>query len=396
MYFLIGTNGEIEVSMERCGKNLYKVKFDAINLILDPLEQFPEIDPIEIQLLYNSGVPWSHFDDYSFIHHNNEDELLDNDRVVVWDKYSKIISGVVPDSIDIVNSSYSFCLMSSKERTDWQNPGGNTTSEPSLRLKNVGNYLVKNAHLYYYFSADVYPNIIPDIQDHADKATVHIETLDSNYYAVHISFENIDLYPGDSIEGINFELSNTDLSPWDYKDDPSFLGSDTLINNINILVLDENANRLGGMNLDEIKGQLSFAPEALELSSDSAVSSPKIRLFNGGIRSIESFKVYYYFTTENGKDPICDVIDAPGCLISVEHIQDDQYRIVYECTGVHVQPGGYFPNSGGMIVELHYNDMSDWDRSNDYSAEEIENTWSTGYKIVIEDMDGKLIWGEYP
>ena len=113
--------------------------------------------------------------------------------------------------------------------------------------------------------------------------------------------------------------------------------------------------------------------------------------------TLESFRIYYYFSTEDGEVPVCDVISALGCVVTVENISGNQYRVVYECVDANLEPGEeYFPNSDGIIVELHYDDMNDWDSSNDYSAEVLDNSWTDTKRIVVEDMSRNVLWGEKP
>lgn len=40
--------------------------------------------------------------------------------------------------------------------------------------------------------------------------------------------------------------------------------------------------------------------------------------------------------------------------------------------------------------------MNDWDSSNDYSAEGLDNLWNDTKRIVVEDISGNVLWGEKP
>ena len=121
-----------------------------------------------------------------------------------------------------------------------------------------------------------------------------------------------------------------------------------------------------------------------------------VRIRNNGEVTINPVKVYYYFTVEGGKTPICDDWDTPGCSVNLEHISCDNYRIVFDCSEMNLEPGDYFPNQYGLVVGLHYEDWSDWDRSNDYSHPGEESDYVEAYKIVVEESDGTVLWGEHP
>lgn len=388
----------IPVTMEKCTGNIYKVLFNASGVVLEPGGTFPDSGLMEFDLSYFTGTPWNNNDDYSFIHYGEDETLRNNLHIVVRDTSGRIISGYAPDSAAIRRMSLPACVVFSKERADWNVP--QVLTRPSLALENNGSSEISEIQLHYYFKTSSLPVLTVDLQEYADSAVVTLDTLGEEFYAVRIAFWGIILHPGDRIDGINFEISNLDAALWDFQDDPSFVGSDTLVSSPKILALGGDLNRIWGMYLNEIAE--SYGPfyvwlEASESSVVPEISRPRIRLLNEGTDTLKSFKIYYYFSTEDSRIPVCDVISAPGCSVRVENLSADQYRIVFECIDANIPPGeDYFPDDSGIIVELKYGDMTRWERSNDYSAEGLCEFWSDTKRIVVEDMSGKVLWGVKP
>jgi hypothetical protein len=366
---------------------------------LYPVQTFPPSSPVEFQLYYQSDEPWNYLDDYSYTY-SEEDSLDAGLNIVVRDTSGRVVSGIEPDSAAIERMGLSLCEVYSRERSDWDAEGGNTVSQPSLTLVNAGSAMLENAHLYYFFTTLREPQLRVYWMEQMDKATVTLDTLELGQYAVHVFYRGINLHPGDRVDHIEFELNNADWSMWNYEDDPSFTGSDSLSINHGVLVLDENANRLWGIQPSEYYDSTDVTP-ALSLSAKEEsmypdLSSPRVRIKNTGTVTLQSFRIYYYFTTENGNIPVCDAWDAPGCAVSIEDLGAGQYRIVYECVDANIEPGDYFPNIYGSVVGLHYTDWSSWDRLNDYSAQGLVNAWSESQNIVVEDLSGSVLWGAHP
>jgi hypothetical protein len=361
-------------------------------------------------------------DDYSFIapdsgdslHPEYSDSLLDNMKIVVRDTSGAVISGIEPDSAAIKKMALSYCSAYSMERANWDEPDGNTLTQPTLALVNEGSNVVENAHLYYFFATSGEPVVTADLQEKVDKATVYLDIMGHedtlNRYAVHIAYRGIELHPEDRINGINFEIRNSDGSLWNYQADPSFLCSDTslcddtLVYNANILILDDEGNRLGGMHPGDFSSDTGSMTDIILEASDSSsdyVSRPKVRILNSGDDTLQSFRIYYYFEVERGSHVSLGVPNPPvGCTVNLEQLVGSKYRLVYACSNVNVFPNDTFPGIAGITVELRQYNISGnynfWDRNNDYSAQGLDSGWRETENIVVKDLEGNIVWGIEP
>ncbi|KMQ49621.1 RHS repeat-associated core domain protein [Chitinispirillum alkaliphilum] len=97
------------------------------------------------------------------------------------------------------------------------------------------------------------------------------------------------------------------------------------------------------------------------------ISNPRIYLHNTGTETLTSLHYYYYFSTENGNVPMIMRDFLPVETATIEHVSGDLYRVKYSVSGVAVAPGGYLPENGSNVIGLHYNDWSEWDKTNDFS-----------------------------
>ncbi len=108
-----------------------------------------------------------------------------------------------------------------------------------------------------------------------------------------------------------------------------------------------------------------------DASHEKNISKPRIYIENTGNEPISDFYYLYYFTTEDGLEPIIENYYTPNQSISLVHLGGDKYAVRYDCNGITLQPGEIFPGPDGNCVGIHY---SNWeplikrnDRSNNFS-----------------------------
>ncbi|MBN1756851.1 MAG: cadherin-like domain-containing protein, partial [Chitinispirillaceae bacterium] len=132
-----------------------------------------------------------------------------------------------------------------------------------------------------------------------------------------------------------------------------------------------------------------------EAMSNPVASNPRMYLVNTSNEVISNCRIEYYFTTENGKAPLLDLYYVANAKVTLASRGNGDYTIVYDLTGISLSPGAVFPNPGGMVVGLHYNDWSTVDVTNDYS-----NNRATYFKengnICVYDSDNRLLGGIKP
>jgi len=95
-----------------------------------------------------------------------------------------------------------------------------------------------------------------------------------------------------------------------------------------------------------------------EAVNESNITKPRIYIKNIGSESISNFYLCYYFTTENGGNPILDDYYTPNSSVSIENLGGGDYLIKYDFSGVTLYPGSIVPTADGNVVGLHYNDWS--------------------------------------
>jgi RHS repeat-associated protein len=119
-----------------------------------------------------------------------------------------------------------------------------------------------------------------------------------------------------------------------------------------------------------------------EALTESNMSKPRIYIQNTGTVALNDVKIYYYFTTENGKTPLLENYYSPGFSIALLPVSGDNYKIEYILTGT-LGVGEITPDIAGSSVGLHYNTWDAWDKTNDYSnsqsASFSENTLISVY-----------------
>lgn len=130
-----------------------------------------------------------------------------------------------------------------------------------------------------------------------------------------------------------------------------------------------------------------------EALSESNISKVRIYIQNTGTETIDSFSYRYYFTTENGLPPCVQDYYTPNEQITLVPYGSGYY-IQYTVTNANLIPGGLLPHSSGNIVGLHYNDWSNWDKTNDFS-ENMSSNFVENQNIPFY-YNGTKIYGNEP
>lgn len=131
--------------------------------------------------------------------------------------------------------------------------------------------------------------------------------------------------------------------------------------------------------LSEISAIVYSKEDALR---EKNISKPRIYIENTGSEPISNFYYLYYFTAEDGLEPIIESYYTPNQSISLVHLGGDKFAVRYDCNGISLQPGDIFPGPDGNCVGIHY---SNWeplvkrnDRSNNFS-----NNFQPNEKIAV-------------
>lgn len=130
--------------------------------------------------------------------------------------------------------------------------------------------------------------------------------------------------------------------------------------------------------------------------SEKNTSRPRIVVVNVGQKTINGFKVAYYFTADPARVPVVD-LDYPNYPVKIEHLGGDNWRFVLDLSNVALKPQTAHPNKDGYQIRLHYFKYDeDWNHRYDYSA-----NYNIGYpkindKIVVYDLNDNILWGVPP
>lgn len=128
---------------------------------------------------------------------------------------------------------------------------------------------------------------------------------------------------------------------------------------------------------------------------ETNTSRPRILIANSSDKNINGFKVAYYFTADSARIPIVEV-DYPQIPIIVEHLGSDNWRFILDASDSILKAKSVFPNLDGWQIRIHYNDWTDYNFLNDWSADYSAKVPKVNKKIIVYDTSGNIIWGEEP
>lgn len=132
-----------------------------------------------------------------------------------------------------------------------------------------------------------------------------------------------------------------------------------------------------------------------ETSYDNNSSKPRIAVKNEGTTDFSNFQVYYYLDAAEGKTPVVQDWYSPYSTVSLEHVTNTMYRVRLDYSGYTLAAGATLPNPDGVSLGLHFNDWSDWDKSDDPSYLDA-HSMTLNDNIVITDSRGVVVFGQIP
>ena len=274
---------------------------------------------------------------------------------------------------------------------------------PRIRLANVSDRKVEGYSVRYYFRGEdplwvkaqaFYPQDGSALSVHAESARTGFAEWD---------FGGEVLLPRDSAfggQGPHFGLFNSDWSPWNAEDDPSFAadGATGFAADRGVVVLDADKNLVGG-SCAEMEDEISALPKvrtvASDVRNDRLASEIHIAVENLGNVALKNFRLQYYFYVEDGLSPVLDVNHLGTCLSAeLESFGAGRYAVNVRCANP-VGAGGKTALPVNFTLHLP-GWASSWNADDDPShiglgAREVE---SRG--IGVFDSLGNRIYGDIP
>ena len=320
--------------------------------------------------------------------------------IPVFDETGRRVGGLVPqlDTLDQNVASLYTISVEAMERS-----GANTITQPSVRIRNEGDLALHGFKMRYTVTSVRKPELRVYWIDRMPNATWKLVELGDHRWAAEFDYAGLDLKKGESVSPIDFELFNPDWSPWNRDDDHSALGVGNewaVAPFVEVFLPD--GGRLWGLSPEMIERDTTEAEAprtslkvvGREESDLYNKSTHRLRVVNDGDVPVEGFVVYDYFTS-GGQEPLFDAWDVPRCAVSKEHLGGLEWRLVYDCSNVVLDPGQEADwAEWGMLVDRHYPDWSAWDASNDWSA--LTSEWAEATRVRVVAKDGTPLWGEAP
>ena len=128
---------------------------------------------------------------------------------------------------------------------------------------------------------------------------------------------------------------------------------------------------------------------------ETNTSRPRMLVANSTNKDIEGFKAAYYFTADPARHPVVEV-DYPKIPVVLENLGGDQWRFVLDATDSVLKAKSVFPSLDGWQIRLHYSDWTDFDPLDDWSADYNIGVPQNNKKIVVYDVNDRILWGEEP
>jgi hypothetical protein len=235
----------------------------------------------------------------------------------------------------------------------------------------------------------------PDIE-------VSLEKVNNDVYRVKFDGSNKVLPVGGVLpnnDGYCIGLHYADWTGMYKGDNPSFIAGNTFAPNNNIPVYNTNGALIAGNEpaFPLPAGEIDLDIYARDESYGSPnQSTPRIYLVNTGTQTISDFTIVYYFTTEDGKEPILSEYYLPNSSnIEYTRVRNNVYKVTLSFQDLSVEPGETFPDNSGLSFGLNYSDWSNWDITNDFSNTQSGSFIKTN-RIAILNSDGKSIYGISP
>ena len=284
-----------------------------------------------------------------------------------------------------------------------------STLRPRIRLRNVSNEPVNGFSVRYYFRGEdasqagvdrYWPNYGPTFP------AVHSESANTGY--VEWSFAETIPVAGTVFggDGPHFGLFNSDFTPWNASDDPSFVDPnsglvanvDGFYENVGVVVLDKDNNLIGG-SCAEMEDPLSLETKvrvlAADVRGDKLASEIHFNVENTGNVSLKNFDVRYYFFVEEGLAPDYELDDKSECAsASMENLGSGRWQVTVHCDKP-LAAGKTWQNP--VKVALHLPGWAEiWNANDDPSHDSLGMTIRVARGICVFDSTGYMLYGNTP
>ncbi len=284
-----------------------------------------------------------------------------------------------------------------------------STLRPRIRLRNVSNEPVNGFSVRYYFRGEgasqagvdrYWPNYGPTFP------AVHSESANTGY--VEWSFAETIPVAGTVFggDGPHFGLFNSDFTPWNASDDPSFVDPNSgLVANIDgfyedvgVVVLDKENNLIGG-SCAEMEDPVSFETKVRVLASDMRVgnqaSEIHFKVENTGNVALKNFDVRYYFFVEEGLAPDYELDDRSKCSsASMESLGSGRWQVTVHCDS-SLAAGNTWQNPVKFALHLP-GWPAMWNADDDPSHDSLGMTIRVARGICVFDSTGYMLYGNTP
>ena len=284
-----------------------------------------------------------------------------------------------------------------------------STLRPRIRLRNVSNELVNGFSVRYYFRGEdaatagverYWPNNV------ATFPAVHSESANTGY--VEWSFTETVPVAGTVFggDGPHFGLFNSDFTPWDASDDPSFVdpnsglvaNTDGFYEDAGVVVLDNDNNLIGG-SCAEMEDPVSLETKARVLAADmrgdNQASEIHFKVENTGNVALKNFDVRYNFFVEEGLAPDYEINDKSKCsTASMESLGSGRWQVTVHCDS-SLAAGKTWQNP--VKVALHLPGWAAmWNANDDPSHDSLGTAMRVARGICVFDSTGYMIYGNSP
>lgn len=129
-----------------------------------------------------------------------------------------------------------------------------------------------------------------------------------------------------------------------------------------------------------------------EALNEENISKPRIIVENTGTEPVEGFSFRYYFTTENGREPVLDAYYVPNAEVTLEYFGSGRYAVRYDVPDVTLFPGEVYPDESGTVVGIHYQGWEPFCKNNDRSCN-FSGNLLPNEEIPVLDSDGFVLNG---
>ncbi len=136
--------------------------------------------------------------------------------------------------------------------------------------------------------------------------------------------------------------------------------------------------------------------QSLDKAGSSAVHSEiALRIQNTGADTLRDFRLRYYFSTENFREPQVDDWWSAFCAVRRIQLGQELWAVELDYAGTKLAPGASLSINPDHAVGVHYPDWSSWSKSNDWSNLP-GGEFQANPRIGLFNAQGVLLQGEIP